>query len=230
MTDNPNPTPAPKPKGSRSAQDQALANRINEYRTRWTAASANAELMARLQPRGFDAAAFTEGIAKCDAAQVAFNARQTAIDAQKEAAVALNAADKAARAGYADFRKIAQGVFRENATAKAALCLPERQLQDQQKFLTDVTAAYNSALTHSTYLVALTKRGYDTAAINAELAKLQAVVQANADHAAAQKAATRATQTREAAAKALDDWWADLRPAAEVALKDRPDLLGLLGL
>ena len=225
-----NPTPTPKAPRSHAAQDQALANRTNEIRTKIIAAKGNAELLALMQTRGVEAAEFDAGLSNCDAVQAAFDARQAAIIAVKDAGKVLKAADAAVRSGYADFRKIAQRVLKDNPTAKAALCLPERQLQDQQKLLTNVETAYNSALSHSTYLKALATRGYDEAAIQAELDKLKALVQAGADLDAAQKASVRTTADRAAAAKAMDEWWADLCPVAEVALKGRPELLGLLGL
>ncbi len=225
-----NLTPTPKAPRSRAAQDQALANRTNEIRTKVIAARGTTELLTLMKTRGVEAAEFDAGLSKCDAVQATFDARQAAIIAARDAGKVLKAADVAARSGYVDFRKIAQRVLKDNPTAKAALCLPERLLQDQQKFLTDVETAYNSGLSHSTYLRALTTRGYDAAAIQAELAKLKALVQAGADLDSAQKAATRATADREAAARAMDEWWADLCPVAEVALKGRPDLLGLLGL
>ena len=225
-----NPAPNPKTPRSRAAQDQALANRANEIRIKAIAGKGNAELLALMQTRGVEAAEFDAGLSNCDAVQAAFDARQAAIIAARDAGKALKVVDAVARSGYADFRKIAQRVLKDNPTAKAALCLPERQLQDQQKFLTDVETAYNSALSHSTYLKALATRGYDEAAIQAELDKLKALVQTGADLDAAQKASVRATADRTAAAKAMDEWWADLCPVAEVALKGRPDLLGLLGL
>ena len=225
-----NPTPTPKKPHARGTQDQALANRTNEIRTKVIAAKGNPELLTLMKARGVEAAEFDAGLSKCDAVQAAFDARQAAIIAARDAGKVLKTTEAAARSGYADFRKIAQRVLKDNATAKAALCLPERLLQDQQKFATNVETAYNAGLSHSTYLTALAKRSYDEAAIQAELAKLKAFVQASADFEAAQNAATHATTERKAAAKDMDEWWADLCSVADVALKGRPDLLGLLGL
>ena len=73
-------------------------------------------------------------------------------------------------------------------------------------------------------MTALARRGYNQAAIEAEQARLDAVTQTNSAHETAKAAAVRATTDRDAAAKALDDWWAEFRAVAQVALKDRPDL------
>ena len=54
------------------------------------------------------------------------------------------------------------------------------------------------------------------------------MVQGAADAEAARQAADRALALRNTAVQAFDDWWAELIAVAEVALKDRPDLLKLL--
>ena len=90
---------------------------------------------------------------------------------------------------------------------------------DQEKFLTIASAAYASALSHSTYMTALGRRGYNQAAIEAEQARLEAVTQTNSAHETAKAAAVHATTQRDGAAKALDDWWAEFRAVAQVALR-----------
>jgi hypothetical protein len=229
MTDNPTPLPVePSPKKPRATQDQTDANLINTYRTRLTALASDATVMTSLTPRGYDRAGLAEGLAACDLAQEKFNARQLALDEKSAASKAAKQADKAARDGYADFAKIAAKVFKDNPTAKAAVIVSSRQLTDQEKFLTNVEAAYNTVTARVTYQAALAKRGYTAEAIQAEQAKLAALTEASAAHEAAKQAATRATAERSAAMKALNTWWGEFNATAKVALKDRPDLLGLL--
>jgi len=214
----------------RSSQDQALANRINQYRTTLTTAQANPELLDLLRPRGYDEVAFGVGLSRCDAAQTTFTARQNAIADRQEAAAAEKAARQAARDGFTDWRKTVRAVFRTNPAAQTALGATGRVPADQEKFLTLANASYTTALENSDYQTALTNRGYDPPAIQAEQAKLQALLQTSAAHEAAKGAAVRATAERDAAAKAMDEWWFEFRAIAQVALKDRPDLLIGLGL
>jgi hypothetical protein len=229
MTDNPNPPPSEPPvKKPRAAQDQADANLINTYRTRLTAIGSNTEAVTLLTPRGYNKVGLDEGIAACNLAQEKFNARQLAMDEKDAASKALKKADKAARTGYADFAKIAAKVFKENPTAKAAVVISARQLTDQEKFLTNVEAAYNAATTRTTYQAALSKRGYTAEAIQAEQDKLKAVTTASAAYETAKQAATRATAERVAAMKILTAWWGEFNATAQVALKDRSDMLRLL--
>ena len=142
MADTPTPQPAApipaKPRVPRSPQDQADANLINTYRTSLTAALGSPDLVALMQPRGYDAAGLQEGLNGCDLAQTTFNARQLALDTKGTAAKAFKAADDAARTGYADFSRIAAKVMAANPTAKAALVVPARLLKDQEKFVTNV--------------------------------------------------------------------------------------------
>lgn len=229
MTDNPTPEPIePSPKKPRATQDQTDANLINTYRTRLTALASNSTVMTSLTPRGYDKAGLAEGIAACDLAQEKFNARQLAMGEKSSAPKAAKQAEKAARAGYADFVKIAAKVFKDNPTAKAAVVVSSRQLTDQEKFLTNVEAAYNAVTARVTYQAALSKRGYTTKAIQAELAKLKTVTTTGAAFEAAKQAATHATVERVAAMKALNAWWGEFNATAQVALKERSDLMGLL--
>jgi len=221
------PSPV-KPRALRSPQDQADANLINTYRTCLTAAQSHPDWVALMQPRGYGADGLLDGLNACDLAQTTFNARQLALDTKGTAAKTFKAADDAARTGYADFSRIAAKVLADNPTAKAALVIPARLLSDQDKFITNVEAAYNTALKRTTYLAALSKRGYTAEAIQAELAKLKALTRASAANDTAALAATRTTAERKAAVKALKTWWAEFYATAQVALKDRPDLLGLL--
>jgi len=68
-------------------------------------------------------------------------------------------------------------------------------------------------------MTALARRGYNQAAIEAEQARLDAVTQTNSAHETAKAAAVRTTTDRDAATKALDDWWAEFRAVAQVALR-----------
>lgn len=229
MADNPTPqlpeTPLKKP---RSAQDQAKANLINAHRTSLLAIQGNAAALALLTPRGFDAAGLAEGLAACDDAQDKFNTRQLAMEERSAASKAMQQLDKAAHEHYTGFSRIASQVFRENATAKAAVVVPARDLKDQEKFLSNVTAAYNTALARSTYLAALGKRGYTEAVLQGELQRLESLSKASAAFETAKAAAVRATSERDAAIKALTRWWGEFSATAQVAFTERPDLLRLL--
>jgi hypothetical protein len=229
MTDEPTPQPAVTPlKKPHSAQDQAKANLINARRTSLLAVKGHPETAVLLNPRGFDAEGLDEGLGICDDAQAKFNARRLATDERDATARLMKKLDKEVHENYAGFSRIGARVFQDNPTAKAAVVVPARDLKDQEKFLTNVDAAYNAVLTRSTYLAALSKRGYTQAVLLAEQKKLQDLSQLSAHYEAAKSAAIRATSERDAAIKALTRWWGEFQTTAKVAFKDRPDLLKLL--
>lgn len=225
----PDPIELIEPKRPRASQDQRLANRINQYRTALTSALANPELLGRLRERSYDEVELNVGLTLCDAAQVTFNARQNALAAVRAFSVSEQAARKAAREGFMDFRKTVRAVFVDEA-ALTALGAKERVPGDQEKFITWATAAYAAVLGNSAYLTTLTNYGFDQSATEAEQAKLAVLVQASAAHETAKAVAVHATAERNAAARAMDSWWKQFRAIASVTLKDRPDLKLELGL
>ena len=233
MSDVPAPAAAPSagaPARPRASQDSALANRINQYRTALTLAQSTPELSELLAARGYAAAALTAGLDLCAAAESAFGLRQQAMADQTQAAAAARAADRSARSGYDDFRKIARAVFKTDPAARQSLGIDARAPGDRETFQSVAGAAYTRALASTSTLAALAPHGFTQAALEAERVKLAALTTAGAAHDAAQAAATRATADRDAAAKALSDWWGKFRAVAKVALKARPELLGQLGL
>ena len=223
------PDPNTTPKRTHSAQDQELINRINEYSLRLTAAKNNAALLALLQPRGYDAAAIDEGLSLAAAAQAAVRACEAAIADRKQARTGAQAAETAARSGFDDFRKIAQGVFKEDADAKSAVKAIGRVPTDQQKFFSFAGGAYEAAQRRP-LITALTKRGYDATALQAESDRLTAMNDAIAAFRTAEDCKADATRQRNVAVKAVDRWWAEFKAVAEVCLKDYPQWKGELGL
>jgi hypothetical protein len=223
------PEPASKkPRKSPAAQDQETANTINTVRARLLSIQGNGEAVARLEPRGYGAAGLTEGLGRVDTAQAKFDVRQQAMSAEDSAAACFKTIESEARAGYKDFTTIAAKVLADAPAARNAIVIAARELRDQDKFRTNVEAAYQAALKDTAALAKLGKRGYDQAGVQAELAKLTAMSQANADYAAAQQAAKLALDEREAAYKALKAWWGEFYATAQVAFQGRSDLLGLL--
>ncbi|MBI3741815.1 MAG: hypothetical protein HY257_08685 [Chloroflexi bacterium] len=222
--------PEPKPRRPRAAQDQAIANDITQIRTALTAAQNHADAKAMLTPRGYDDPAIAEGLAKCDAAQSGYNARQSADADEAQARDTLSAADAATRDGFDGFRTIARAVFKDDAAALQALGATGRVPTDREGFITFANAAYDTTLSRANYQSALSKRGYNPTALNTEKAKLSALTSANATHDAASAATTRATAQRDAAIQDLRKWWGEFRAVAQVAFKDRPDLASQFGL
>ena len=233
MTDQPIEQPVPpepKPVAPRSPQDQKMADRIADAREKILIVQADPELAERLSLRGFDAARLTAGLDLQAAAQTAFTNRQTAMGEKDAANAAFAAAHAQCRQDYTDFRTTSRKVFKKDAAAQAALGVTGRLAADAQQLVTPARASYNAALTAPACLSELALEGYPQPALQALLAGLDALQDANTRQDTARAAAMRATAVRGEADKALAEWRSRFNTAAAIATRDRPDLSAKLGL
>ncbi len=222
------PKAAATAKRKKAEQDQKIENDISSALTLIDGIAGNAEIAALLLKKGYDAPKLQEGRDLQSAAQTAFEARQSAMGLEETAVKVLEAADKAARDRYADFRGTARTSFTGRAD-RTALNLNGNVEEDRDKFITQAQTSYSIAK-NSTYLAQMTTDGYDAPTLQAALAEL--VTLKNADNAQnmASGTASQATTQRDNAYKALMVYIRRLKGMARVALKKRPDLAGQLGL
>jgi hypothetical protein len=213
----------------KAEQNQELANEISAASKLIETALANAEILAFLAPRGYDLAALDDTLAtKVAPAQAGFDARQVAMGIQSSATKALADTEAQERKDYADYREIARSCF-PTAADRLALGLNGTTPTDLEKFLTTATASYGAGK-KAPYTAKLTLRGYAPASIDAELMGLKGVGNFAKAAANAKGAAKKATDTRDAAAKALASWTAEFRKVAKRTLRGRADLLAALEL
>ena len=223
------PTPADATARKIAEQDQKIANAISQAEKTLTTARDNADILALLTPRGYDAAALDEALTTLQApAQGAYDARQSAMGQLRSANEALASAEAQERKDFADYREIARAAF-PGAADQQALGLKGKASKDLEKFLTAATASYGAGK-KAPYTAKLTVRGYAPAAIDVELQGLKGVANFAKAQATAKGAAQRATITRDAAAKALALWIGEFRKVAKRTLRTRPDLLAALEL
>jgi hypothetical protein len=213
----------------RAEQDQQMANDISAALATMTAARDDAEIQQALGERGYDVAAIDEAITTLqEPAQAAFNARQTAIGVLKRSNEGLAAMEAHERKDFADYREIARAAFTA-AADRTELGLNGAAPKDLQKFITMARASYTAGK-KAPFTEKLTKRGYSTAAIDAELAGIKGVEGLGTARAKAEGAAAKATKDRDAAFKALKEWSGEFRKVARRVLRDRTDLLTKLAL
>lgn len=223
-------TPTVDPKTRKNAeQDQAMANAIGASAKLIQTALDNPEALGLLAARGYDGAALEEALTtKYEPAQAGFDARQVAMGIQSGKAKALVETEERERKDFADYREIARTCF-PLAADRLALGLNGSASKDLQKFLTTAAASY-SAGKKAPYTEKLTLRGYSPALIDAELEGLKAIANLAQAAANAKGAAKKATDTRDAAAKALKEWTSEFRKVTKRTLRGRPDLLSALEL
>ena len=212
-----------KPK-KKKQQDKRLENRIGAIYQILSGFQNNLEIVQSLIECGYPN--LEEGIALEEAALATLAGRQSAIGAQTSATLHVQAADKAARTAYGDFRKMAHVAFKTDA-ARTALSLNGRVPADRARFIHHARTGFEAALTPD-YAPALARRGFPAAILQAGLALLDALVAADEAQIAARAAAQQATAERRAAVRRLDDWFIEFRDTAKIALRHRPEWVGLL--
>ncbi len=207
-------------------QDQRIADRISAAGQLIEAARQDPEIAAIMANYGYDGLAFDVGQAHQQAAQGAFNARQTAMAARDQAALALKEARAAVRRTYANFRRVARAIYTDT-TDRTALALRGNIPGDDQKFLTLVRASYAAAAI-APYQTKLATYGYPVETLTDMVAELDAFSAADDAQNTAAAAAKQATADRNAAVKEMDAWVRQFTAIARVSLKDRPDLIDKL--
>ena len=152
--------------------------------------------------------------------------RTEAIANQYRATRVVQDANRVARTAYGNFRMLAQIVLKTDAD-RTALSLNVRIPADRARFIRQARASFEAALTPD-YAPALARRGYPESVIRDGLARLDALVAADAAQLAAKAAAQQATADRRAAMRRLDDWFIEFRDIAKIALRHRSDWVALL--
>ena len=206
-------------------QDQRALDRINQNTELLLRVQGDAELLAALQPAGYDAAALREGQGVCERALNAFTARQEAGGAQRTAKSAQDSTAARARVEYRAFRSLGRALFKNDPGTLAALGLTDPAATDLQRFVGSAMNGYDAALGNPAALSALARRGFGEQPITAARALLDTLQGNNAAHTQARAAARQATTDRRAATKAMDDWMAELRAAAVTVLRNSPDMM-----
>lgn len=148
---------------------------------------------------------------------------------QYEATQAVQQAwDEAGRA-YSAALKIARIAFRNNQAARNALGLSGVRKQSLSGWLDQARRFYNNLLRSPDFIAAMTPYSYDQTKLEAEAAMVQTVATASEAQDKERGEAQEATQVRDAKLDELDQWLADYKAIAHIALADSPQQLEQLG-
>jgi len=213
-------------KRTRQEQDQAIANLITEVYTLIKAVQDDAVVAVAVQAFGYDDARLEDGMVLQRAALSKFAARAEAIGAQRQATIALEAAETAARDVYATFRLVARAMYRDS-DARSALSMKGVVPQDRQKFITTAAASYANAQADP-FATEFALYGYSVDRIAAVAAALDDLVASDTRQNTAISDAIAATAARDAAARELTEWMGKFRSIIKAALKDDPQRLSVL--
>ncbi len=189
-------------------------------------ALADEEIMTRLAAYEYDQPAVQAGLALVDAAIAACQAQDKEYGEQYQATKDFDAGFKAANAVYGDALLIARRAFKDDATARNTLHLDGRRKRTVSGWLYQATSFYKGLLGNAAWQAKL--RGYSIERLTSELALVNNVEELDRAQEKEKGEAHDATDTRDEAVDAADDWWDDFTPYATVALKDVPEKLKLV--
>ncbi len=184
-------------------------------------ALADEEIMTRLAAYDYDQTAVQAGLALVDAADAACQAQNKEYGEQYQATKDFDAGFKAANNVYGDGLLIARRAFRNDAAASTALNLDGRRSRTVSGWLHQANSFYKGLLGNAAWQAKM--RGYSTERLQSELSLVNAVEELDRAQEEEKGEARDATDARDKAVDAADEWWDDFVPYATVALKDLPE-------
>jgi hypothetical protein len=214
-------------------RDQQMDSVITGFELTLTNLSAESEIAALMQARGFPKERIDEGLTLVRAARAGQQARQAELGNQLQATAAFKAAFTAASSAYADFRETARAHFKDAKTspnAWQALGLTGKAPQDTLGFINAAYATFDNALANPEIVAALTPYGYPSEKITEARAAVAAAADANQAQERAKGAARGTTAEQDQAYEQAKDWMNTFKRIARRALQGRPDLLTKLGM
>lgn len=206
---------------------------IDQFLTYASVAITNAdqtpEIAAALADFGYDDARMQAGADLLAQARQLHLAQQREYGEQYAATAALTEAHAAADALFTTHRKLAKLALKHNPQAQTELALAGRKKLSLSGWLGQAGQFYSNALASPVAQAALARYNITPE----KLQQGQTLVQAVATHNHAQERekseAQQATQQRDAALDALDEWLMEFKTVAEIALAGQPQRLEALG-
>lgn len=190
----------------------------------------DAEIAPLLAAYGYDDAARAADLAAAAAAEEAAMAQEKATGEAQRCTVALQAADRSARATFQEFRTIGRRLaLKGDAAALRVLGLQQSIPRKRDDFMTAARAAYQNAAATPDILARVGVYGYDEAKLTGALVELDAVTAAQQAREAAYGAQQLATVAQRAALLELEERYRTFLTLVRLAIK-APQLREKLGL
>ena len=189
----------------------------------------NPTVLAALSDFGYSAARIGKGKQLYNLAAAAQLAQTSEAGEQISATAAINEAWAIARKTYMRFVKVARVAFKGQNGVATQLDLAGRRKESLSGWMAQANQFYKNALADRATLSELKGFGITDAKLRAGLAELKAIETANLTQEKEKGDAQAATQQRDEALDALQDWMMDFMAIAKVALEDDPQQLEGLG-
>ena len=207
-----------------------LPNFLTEAATILANAQGHPEIAAALDAFGYDAAVLQEGQALLDAARSLHDAQIKEYGEQHAATQAFTEAVEKADKAYAAHRRLAKITFKGDAQRNTDLHLNERKPRAFNPWYEQARHFYTALLADTEAQTQLAKFKITLEALQAAQSQVEQALSLKNAQEQEKGEAQEATQKRNAAIEALDEWLADFKIVARIALEDTPQLLEALKL
>ncbi|MBI5932384.1 MAG: hypothetical protein HY867_01650 [Chloroflexi bacterium] len=187
---------------------------------------ADAEIATLVAAFGYTVEKLNAGLSLHETAVEAVEAQQNKAGAQRTATQAYDEAEKTAHDAYQALAKVARAVYKQDPATLTTLGLTGAMPKDTAGFLAAAYTLFDNAAPLET----LSQYGYDELRLPVERAKIAAYDTANQNQELAKGAAQQATVEQDAALEALNEWTAQYRKIAKVALRGKKQLLEKIGI
>ncbi|MCP4603512.1 MAG: hypothetical protein GY847_23840 [Proteobacteria bacterium] len=218
----------------------SLLRRAEEFITN---GQSNAQVAEKMAAYGYDAARWAEGQALLDTAKEQVRANEAAFAAQLGKTDTFSAAFDEAWDQSQSLARLCAELFkgqteilrllglhqkRDASTGESEIAWPRKRNLDH--FLAWARNIYAVAQENAEVVATLGDYGYAAERLSEEAAEVEAVAQADSEQEIAKAEAQQSTVERDEAVEALGVWMRKAQTVAKLALKDKRQLLELMGL
>jgi hypothetical protein len=189
----------------------------------------NDRILAALSDFGYTPERLQQGKTLYTTALTAQTAQQLEAGEQRSATAELEANRAIANTTYIRLVKIARVAFKRDAGIATQLGLGGERKRSLAGWLAQANQFYTNALTTPAALKSFSEFGITADKLRTGLQELRAVEASNLTQEKEKGDAQAATEHRDQALDALQDWLSDYLAIAKVALEDTPQLLEGLG-
>ncbi len=179
---------------------------------------ADAEILTAVTPFGYPLTRFQAAYELYKETAVLVNVQKREYGEQYGATQAMDAAWEAANAAYTITLKIARIAFKNDPNARQSLMLVGNRNRSFYGWLEQVDALYGNMIGHAASMAAMAPFGYDQPKLEAEAALAETARAANLAQEREMGEAQASTRARDAKLDELNEWLADYKVIATIAL------------
>ncbi|MEK7676944.1 MAG: hypothetical protein AAB676_14010 [Verrucomicrobiota bacterium] len=188
------------------------------------------EIQAAVAEQGYDEAELKQGQELLKAAENTCKEKTQKAGGQKAATAEVEQTFKAGQKACQALAKVARKRFTQNPALLEKLGLTGSMPRTTAEFIIAGRTLFDNALKDPEILAGLAKRKYTETKLKTEREKIEAFAKADQTQEAAKGTAQAGTSDQAGNLEALNNWVAEYRENAKLALADKPQLLPKIGL